>query len=167
MSVFPRAVTAGRPALIFILCRFAGLFTGALLAVQAEQFVVSLMRSAIYGRVSIVFLSVSVFLPFMITAYAVSNYKYRMLFILAFADGVYYCFCGCLVGFAYGSAGWLVRNLFLFGRHLCTPCLCWFAIHALCGKPFNWLHRGICIGYCVLIVIIDVYLVAPFLASLV
>lgn len=105
--------------MILALCYCAGLAAGAFAAVQAEESLVSWMRTVQLQRVSIVSLLVVALLPFLISAAAVLIAQVRLFYPVCFLKAFSFGFCAGGVYLVFGSAGWLVCGLLLF-TDLCS-----------------------------------------------
>lgn len=154
-----------RRLLSFFGCWLLGLLLGTLLAVGADASMISLMRRAANCRVSIVLLLTAV-LPFLISAYAVSIYRYSILSVLGLLKAFAYSFCGILSVRAFGSAGWLVQPMLQFTDSITTIFLCFFGIRCCVDQTGFKRDLIICILVSVAAVIIDYALVSPYLLSL-
>ena len=104
-----------------------GLICGFLVFRCAGESAFYLIRQAVCSPVSIASLLISLMLPFLVSALAVYLSKPQFLLIIAFCKAflmIYVSLCVCHV---FGSAGWLVRILYMSGDILSTPLLyrCW------------------------------------------
>lgn len=143
-----------------------GLLCGTLFAVGADDSLASLMRAAASNRVSIVVLLTTAFLPFLITAYAVSINRYAIGSCLALLKGFAYSFCGCVIVRAFGSAAWLVQPMLQFTDMVTSILLCWFGIRCFTRQCSLRRDLAVCILISAAAVVIDYLLVSPFLAAL-
>lgn len=103
-----------RDHLILALCWALGLFFGFCLFRSCGSNLASQMPLAMNCQSSIFQLLTPILLPFLISAFAVYISLPRLLFGVCFLKALLFCYVSCAVNAAYGSAGWLIRGLFLF-----------------------------------------------------
>lgn len=113
---------------------FSGLICGTLVSLQTRNSLSALMRSALSAPVSIVGLLCVTVLPFLFSAFAVFLSKPILLLPICFAKAFVFAFCSTCILQAFGSAGWLIRWLLLFGDCASIPLLYWFWMRYLPGK---------------------------------
>lgn len=165
-SVFRlRRVCFSNYAIWFSIC--IGLFLGTYCGVIADASIFSLMRHTVFCRMSIVCLIASQLLPFLIAAYAafISN---RILLLSVCAGKMFlFGFVGYLVFAAFGSAGWLIRFLFLFSDVFLVPILCYFCLRI--DRKMASVGRELIIAGChvIAIVILDTYFFSDILEKLI
>lgn len=121
-------------------CRFflasswlLGLICGILVYLSAGGILVSLMRSTLYVPVSIVGLLCAAVLPFLFSALAVFLSRPGLLLPICFGKAFLLAFVSLGVIRAFGSAGWLLRWLLLFGDCVSAPMLYWFWLRYIPG----------------------------------
>lgn len=152
-------------ALGFAWC--AGLLSGMFFVAQLDGAVLSWMRTAAGGRVSIVGLLLGNLLPFFLCCIAFSFSIPRLAYAVCFLRSALYGFCALGVGLAFGRAGWLVQILLLFSDILTMPALLWFCLRHIHGE---FRSRGrdftLCAGYTAAVSAMELLWVAPFLAQL-
>ena len=141
-------------------------FLGTYFAVIADSSVVSMVRQTAFGQVSIVCLISAQPLPFLIAAYAAYTSNRIMLMTVCTYKMFLFAFLGCLVWRAFGSAGWLLRSLFLFSDICLFPVLLWFSLRRL--YPCGAIGRDLWICCCIVGVILlcDRFFVSPLLGKL-
>ena len=145
-------------------------FTGFLLAVCTQQrskaLYISLMRSAMIRSVSIVGLIAVVILPFVITVLISMNYKSIFLQILCLVKGYQFSICALSICSIFGAAGWLGQIVYLFTDTLSCVLLWWNWIFLIGGRKV--LAKKVLFFTCLLyllIIILDVYYIAPTVKS--
>ena len=145
-----------------------GLLTGILFSLSAGNPLVSLMRTAAFGRVSILGLLTAILLPFLLSALAVCLQLPWLFFPISFGKAFLAAFLGCALVSAYGTAGILVRFLLMFSECFSLPFLFWYWIRyiSLRNRP-SALAAPIVFLFLVLIGIFDFYFVSPFLAAVI
>ena len=144
-----------------------GLFAGAVCAIMSGNSLSSMMRTAASGSVSIVSLMSAVLLPLLFSAFAVYISQIWLLFPLAFGKAFLFSFLGVGLMTAYGSAGWLVRCLFMFSDCLILPVLWLYWLRSLEGwNRFSIRNATTAFLTAGIIGSFDYYVVSPFLASL-
>jgi len=156
------------PAFLLFSWGSVGLLFGTLLAACADTYFHSWMRLAVSDRVSIVCLLAAQLLPFLIAAYAVNISKLRLMYAVCSIKLFAFTYMGSVIGIAFGSAGWLVRLLFLFSDFILVPCLCWFCFRrTLDNNRTAKRDLLICIGICIATALIDYLFISPFLARII
>lgn len=149
-------------AFLWICCLLVGMYVAS-----NDPNILSLMRVAPKCNVSIVGLTVVLFLPFLISIIGFIYQKLVVIYILsaikAFASG--YLMYG--VVFCYASAGWLMRFLLFFSDSAVTVLFLWLLFrHIDERKATLWVDCAVCIFTAAVIGMTDYLLVAPFLRSL-
>ena len=136
---------------------------GILSAAATDESILSLMRLASSGPVSIVFLLLACVLPFLIAACAVSIEQWNILLLTVFLRFSYW---GLGAGFCircFGSAAWLVQPMLQFTDNVALVlfCLYCFSREERRKSVFRFALIGMALA-----VIADYCIVSPFLASL-
>jgi hypothetical protein len=153
---------------LFCLVWLAGLICGGIIATQASEPYLLLMRRAAQVPVSITGLLAAVFLPFLLIAISVYISKPWLIYWIVFFKACTFMIVGFSVASVYGSAGWLIRLLLQFTDGIMLPMLCWFACrHLNGGKDGLWRDTVICAVAVVCLGCIDYCNVSPFLALLI
>lgn len=146
----------------------AGLFSGLAAGISAGGSLVSMMRGALVGSVSIVGLLCASVLPFLFSAFAVFLSQPKLLLPVAFAKAFLLSFVGLGVQQAFGCAGWLVRRLLCFSSCAASPVLYLYWLrHISGGRRFSAPEAVLTFSLCLLAGSIDFSIVAPFLARLI
>lgn len=147
--------------LIFSWC--GGLFFGVSAACCSKDNLVPMIRAASTCPASLSGLLLSVALPFLISAFAITISEPWLLFPISALKAFCFGFCACGVNLAFGSAGWLVRVLFLFSDVCVIPLMFLFWLRYFDGKSLNlhkelaiWIIIAVCIG------VADYCLISPF-----
>ena len=156
------------PAFSFLFFCGSSLVLGTFLAAFADSSAFSWMRLAIYSRLSIVCYLVAQFLPLLIAAYAVVISKLWLLHFICSCKLFSIAFMGSLIWIAFGSAGWLIRLLFLFSDILLVPVLFWFCFRRVMAYR-NGSKRdfGICICVITVVSLINLLFISPFLERII
>ncbi|MBQ8237029.1 MAG: hypothetical protein IJZ39_02620 [Oscillospiraceae bacterium] len=155
------------PALVLAAFFFLGHFLGVLLSGSASQHFFSAMRTAVSSRVSIIGLLSSVVLPFVFSAAAVYLGRPVLLFPIAFWKAFLFSYLGSGLCSAWGSAGWLMMPLVMFGSLCSMPVLYWYWMRSVAGHRFE---IGVCcaiFGILLAVWAVDYYLIVPFLAGII
>lgn len=144
-----------------------GLLTGGLLISRESELVLSWMRLAACGRVSIVGLLLGNLLPFLFSFVFLSLSMPRLLYAVCFFRALLFGFCAAGIGAGFGSAGWLVQCFLFFSDFLTMPGLFWCWIRIFTRKSGDW-RRDLLVGSLAAagVGIVDYLLVAPYLARL-
>lgn len=152
---------------IFSLCWISGLLLGTLVAADFEASVSSLMRTAVFGRVSIISLCATAFFPFLLVGYIVYSKRLRILFLICFCKAFSFSFCAWLVRCSFGTAGWLMQPLLQFTDVCMVPVFCWFSIRYLLGHKSSLLKDGIVYVISgITVIVMDYFFITPFVAKL-
>lgn len=149
---------------LFFCC---GAACGVYVALGSENSILSLMRMAMVSHVSIVGLTVSTFLPFLIAAFAAYAGQPVLLYVLGFLRMFGFTFLGCCIHMTFGSAGWLLRWLFQFTDSCALALFCWFCLRQVGRSPcFPIRDLAVCATACSAVSILDHFMISPFLAGL-
>lgn len=103
-----------------------GILSGCCWVQRVPDSYFSLMRTLVQTRASIVGAILILFLPLVISAFALAHSKYWILYPLVFLKAFMFGFSAGCVMLAFGNAGWLVRWLLLFSDSFMNVCLLWF-----------------------------------------
>ncbi len=155
------------PAFSLFFFGSVGLIFGTLFAANANSSIFPMMRQVDFGPVSIVFHLVAQLLPFLIAAYAASLSRLWLLNAVCGCELFSFAYMGALVWIAFGSAGWLVRFLFLFSDIILSPVLCWYCFRRLMGDCDEKKDLLICIGITAITALINCLFISPFLAKII
>lgn len=156
--------------MMFLLLAFfwcLGLILGVCSSGMAGEPLLSLMRTAASGRVSIFGLLTAILLPFLLSALAVFLNQFWLFLPIAFGKAFLLSFTGYGVFAAFGSAGWLIRLLLMFSDCCSAPLLLWLWMHCVAGsrKPLFSVSGPALLALA--IGSVDFYVVSPFLAMLI
>ena len=146
----------------------AGLLLGIFAACCMRFDLVPLIRNAVGCPASAIGLLTSAVLPFILSAYAVSFPEPWLLLPISALKAFSFGFCAFGVHFAFGSASWLVRLLFLFSDVCVIPLLFFYWLRHIQDTPAKpdrefWC----CVLTAVAIGMIDYCLISPFLVRLI
>lgn len=150
---------------VFLACAWvSGLVLGAVL--PANDFLVSAMRRAAAGPVSITGLLAAILLPFLFSAFAVYSSEFWLLIPIAFIKAFLFSFSGAAVIYSFGQSGWLVRLLLIFSDSLMLPFLWWYWLQALSFGKTRFLFNSICVLIAAFIIgSLDFTVISPFLVK--
>lgn len=146
----------------------SGLLCGAFALLSADNRIISLMRSVALAPVSIVGLLCAILFPFLFSASAVYFSKPGWLFPISFGKAFLFAYVSTGIVQAFGSAGWLIRFLLLFGNCASIPVLYWFWLRHLpgCRRSLGW-EDILAISITMLIGSVHYRIIVPFLALLI
>ena len=125
------------------------------------------MRAAVYSRVSISGLLSAMLLPLLFSAFAVYISNTWLLIPIAFSKAFAFAFLGIGILVSFGSAGWLVRLLLMFGDIVMLPVLWWYWQKALTARQNPLPHCAAAAAFALLIGGLDYCVISPFLANLI
>jgi hypothetical protein len=143
---------------------FLGMLSAVVTYSQTRISFSSLMRLAAADQVSIVSLILSLLLPYLLSAFAVYISKPLLLLPIAFLRGFSLMLVFMGASEAFGSAGWLVRSLFLFSDLSFMPFLYLFWHRNISGVTQD--GRWVCCMVGIFIACLDYRYVSPFLVGL-
>ena len=109
----------------------AGILYGILCFAVARSDLSALMRSTITGSVSIVGLLSAVYLPFLLSAFALLFSLPWMLFCVCFCKAFLFAFVSLGLLLSFPGGGWLFRYFLLFGDCAVLPVLYWYWLHSI------------------------------------
>ena len=155
------------PAFALFLWSGTGLILGTLFAAFADTSYVPLMRLAASSPVSILCHLASQLLPFLIAAYAVNISGLWLLYTVCSCKLFFFAYTGALIWIAFGSAGWLVRSLFLFSDIILVPVLCWYGYRRAIGNLSEKNDFWLCIGIATATALIYCFSISPFLVKII
>lgn len=145
-----------------------GLLLGVSAAANAGSNLPTMIRSATLCPVSIPGLLASTVFPFLCSAYAVSFSEPWLLLPISTLKAFSFSFCAFGVNLAFGSAGWLVRLLFLFSDACVIPLLFFYWLRHFDNTPAHPDKELLgCIIAAIAIGAADYCLVSPFLVELI
>ena len=146
---------------LFIVCWILGLFFGLLLAIRSPINLLPTIRSTIAYPAHLVASILFSLFPFIIT-YTISKFFPSVVFYIFFFRAIFF---GALLGFtsfAFGSADWLARWLFLFTDSACAVLYIMFFIKEdLCYYRLLRYIAGI-----VLITVFDHFVIESFTSAI-
>ena len=146
---------------------FLGHLLGLLTAGSAGDFFRSAMRTVVSSRVSIIGLLSSAVLPFLFSAFAAYLGRPFLLFPTAFWKAFLFSYMGSGLFAAWGSAGWLITLLVMFGSLCSMPVLYWYWLRCLSGRRFDVAVFCLLLGILVAVSLVHYYLMVPFLARII
>lgn len=149
-------------------CWGLGIACGIIGYVSAGGTLFSLMRSSVYGTMSIVGLLCISILPFLLSAFAVSISFPFLLYPLCFCKAFLFIFISFGVLQSYSDAGWLVRCLLLFSDNVGVPLLYCFWLRHLPGCPKSSpAENALFLASFLVLGCVDYRIISPFLAHLI
>ena len=154
--------------LFLLLSWILGCALGVLTGMNAGDTYVSLMRGAVRYPVSIVGLVISVYLPFLLSAFAVYLGKPGLLYIVCFLKSWAFTLAAYGTVVAFGYAGWLVQFLLQFSDILLLWLLYWFCLRHISKTEASAKRDfGICTAAIAAVCGIDYCVISPFLVGLI
>ena len=157
----------GRAHLVLALSFLLGHFWGIWFSGMASEQLSSATRMAAWNHVSVFGLLSSTVLPFLFSAFAVYLKQPILLIPIAFVKAFLFSYVGYHLWMAWGSAGWLIRGLMMFGTGLSMPVLYWYWQRYIDGRGFQWEVFLLTLGFLLVIGMVDYQWVAPFLIAII
>lgn len=145
-NLFPVRCKASRWLLAFFWV--SGFLLGCCYFQKNEQIFLPLMRAVQLDRVSIVGIAVSVFLPFLFSAFAVYIQKPILLYGICFFKAFIVAFAGFGLTVSFAHQGWLVRSVLLASDFCMIPILFWFWLRYIQGSSALLKQNCVFIGFC-------------------
>lgn len=157
-----------RRRIFLAFCYLAGLVAGVILAAQADSSFSSWMRTAVFQRVSIVSLLSVLFLPFLISAFAVFYGWSFLLYPICFLKSLSFGYCCAGISILFGAAGWLGCWLLLFSQLLAMPILLFYWMRHIDGLQKPLLSEAALLASILYLVgSLDHCLISPFLVKVI
>ena len=145
-----------------------GLLVGGMMANQASDQFLLLMRRAASSSVSITGLLAVELLPFLCVFFSVYISRPWLIYLVCFLKACSFSYTGFAVMAAFGSAGWLVRFLLQFTSGGALALLCWYALRHLDGNCDGIRKDSLICGLLIYSLgCMDHYFVSPFLVALI
>ncbi len=144
-----------------------GLVFGVFTSGFASASFLSLARSAVFSPVSALGLLLCSLLPLLFSAFAVYISNVPLLMMVAFGKAFFHAYLCLAVLYSFGSAGWLVRLLFLFSDSAVLPLLWLYWLRSVHDGRRDFAFRTVpAICAAILIAGFDYRVIAPFLAQI-
>ena len=155
------------PRMILAICFISGLAFGAAFSGSADS-MAQLTPAALSAHGSLMGLLSAVLLPFLLSALVIVMGQPLLLLLIAFFKAFLAGFLGCSILRFYGSAGLLVRGLFLFSECATLPVLYYYWYrHLLPNRQSVPLTTATAVFAAVLAGTIDYCFVSPFLTAVI
>lgn len=110
-----------------------GLLLGIAYGYRGDPSFELLMRTAVSGRMSIVGLTLLLYVPLLLSALAVYLKFPHFLILVCFSKAFLFASCGASLHMTFGSAAWLVRLLLQFSDICALPFFYWFCMRNITG----------------------------------
>jgi len=151
----------------FLLCWCFGLIIGVYSFSQASSASLTLIRTSLDFRVSIVTLVVSALLPIVLSALAFRLCVEWAAYLVCFFKAFSFAYCSVGICLAFTGAGWLFRTMMLFSDIGSILFLFWFTLRNLLFKRCH-ARKDFWVGFfgIVGVVVIDYYTILPLLTDL-
>lgn len=111
---------------LLAVCWISGLLCGAFLSISAADIYLPLMRGLYKNAVSIVSVLRIVFLPFLLSAFAVLLSAPVMILPVCFGKTFLCAYSFFYVFRTFGTVGWIITGVFLFPDWAALPVLYWY-----------------------------------------
>ena len=145
-----------------------GLLSGMKLCFCAGHSAYAWMQNILWASTSISGLFGMCFIPWFLTGFAVWIGKRELIYIISAVKTTLHGFVFFGVAATYGSSGWLVRGMTLFGDRVSMLWLYVFWQRILSVREYNGV-LSIAFGMilCVVLIVLDCCIISPFLACLI
>ena len=151
-------------AMILALCFVSGLLAGAMLSIQSRDLFIRI-RSEFSSSAGISAF-IPTMLPLLASGFAVYAKQPVLLMPVAFWKALSFSYVASGVIFAWGSAGWLVGGLTLFGSFCSLSVLWWYWLRHITGEGFRHGTFFLALGAMALISLVDLLVISPFLENI-
>ena len=158
------AFTTFRVVLLWI-CILGGMGLGMLFFVAHSNLFSPWMYTVVAQPLSIVGVFCLSLFPLLICKLALAFNAHIIFYLLCFLKSFCYGFAATGISFAWGSADWLVRCLFLFSDRIVMVALIHIASSAFCDRNRADIFRRYCLAVC-LSVLVDKLIISGFLQSI-
>lgn len=153
---------------LLAVCWVSGILCGTFLSTSAADISPALMRGLYDPAVSIVSVLYVIYLPFLLSAFAVLLSAPAMILPVCFGKAFLCAYSFCCVFRTFGAMGWIISGIFLFPDWAALPVLCWYWRSVLLrdgrrGVFSFCMTAGILAG----IVWLDLRIISPFGAGLI
>ena len=140
-----------------------GMTLGCISCQKCQEQSVAMIHQNVSAIPSMVGAGSVVFLPVLLSAFAVSICEPCLLLVISTFKAFSFSFCAWGVCLAFGQSSWLVLFLFLFSDICLIPALYFYWLrHIRQGSSSGW-SNGLLLVYALLIFIADYWVVGPFL----
>ena len=151
---------------VLALCVVFSAGLGVLFSATAGNSYFLLMRGAARSSVSIVGSVLTVWIPFLVSAFLIVHSKLWLVYLIcgirifSLASACYATHC------SFGTAAWLIQGMLHFSQLCLTPVLIWLILLRITR---GYSHRIViyCIIFAAMIGMINYCLISPFLANLI
>ena len=130
----------------------SGLVLGCVYFQKYQMVFLPLMRTVRFDRVSIVGIAVSVFLPFLFSAFAVYIQKPILIYGICFIKAFILAFSAYGLTVSFADQGWLVRTVLLASDFCMIPILFWFWLRHIQGSSSLFKQNCVFAGFCGILV---------------
>lgn len=153
---------------LLAVCWILGILCGTFLSISAADLPLALMRGMYDPAVSIVSVLYVVYLPFLLSAFAVLLSAPAMILPVCFGKAFLCAYSFCCVFRTFGAIGWIISGIFLFPDWAALPVLYWYWRSVLVrngrrGLSSFCMAAGILAG----IAWLDLRIISPFGAGLI
>lgn len=153
---------------LLAVCWILGILCGTFLSISAADLSPVLMRGIYVSAVSIVSVLYVVYLPFLLSAFAVLLSAPAMILPVCFGKAFLCAYSFCCVFRTFGAIGWIISGVFLFPDWAALPVLYWYWRSVLArggcrGISAFCIAAGILAG----IAWLDLRIISPFGAGLI
>ena len=165
VRLFHLSALGRRAAMMILAWAFVlGLATGGLLSTGCRALLETSRDALAQGAGVSEF--VPTLLPIFFSGFAVYIKQPLLLVPIAFWKAFLFSCVGTGIALAWGTAGWLVGTLALFGSLCAMPVLWWYWLRHIGGQPFTCRTFLPALGTTALIGWVDSFLISPFLTSI-
>lgn len=146
----------------------SGMLCGLLFFLSAKSTALLWMRGAPYSSVSIVRYFCVALLPVLLSVFAVFLSAKLWLLLICFIEA--FLFSSVSIGFrlAFGSGGWLIQTLLMFGQCISLPVLYWYWLRRLSAGADGRISETVWVlSLTILLSSIHTCVISPILAELI
>ena len=160
----PSVSVCKNAAAILGLCFAAGLLAGALLSGQSRELFAGIRSGFLHTAGISAF--IPTMLPLLASGFAVYAKQPVLLLPVAFWKALSFSYAASGMISAWGSAGWLVGGLTLFGSFCSLSVLWWYWLRHIGGEGFRGGTFFPAFGVMLVISLTDLLVISPFLENI-
>lgn len=146
----------------------SGMLCGFLFFISAKGTALLWMRGAPYSSVSIVRYFCVALIPVLLSVFAVFLSAKLWLLLICFIEAFLFFFVSIGFRLAFGSSGWLIQTLLMFGQCISLPVLYWYWLRRLsAGTTGKILETAWVLSLTILFSSMHTCVISPILAELI
>ena len=164
-QIFPLSIFGCRAGTVLLAWAFGfGLLAGSLASIGAQQIFAEVRQTL--ARSAGISALVPTVLPLLVSGFVVYSRWLLLLIPTAFWKAFSFSYAALGVILAWGSAGWLLCGLTMFGSFSALPVLWWYWLRHIGGEGFSGRTFLPALGAMIVISWADTAVISPFLTNI-